>query len=446
MKRPFYRSLYFQVIIGLLLGILVGFVKPDLGVSLKPLGDGFINLIKMIITPVIFCTVAVGIAGMESLKAVGRVGGKTLLYFEVITTIALLIGLVVVNIFQPGAGINADVASMSAQDLGTFAAAKPQTTVQFMMGIIPKSVVGAFAEGNLLQVLLFSVLFGVSLSAMGEKGKPVLATLERFGHALLGVVNIVMKLAPLGAFGAIAFTIGKYGIGTLAQLSKLVACLYLTSGLFIVVVLGLVCKFSGVSLWKLLRYLKEEIFIVLGTASTESVLPRMMEKLERLGCTKPIVGLVLPTGYSFNLDGAAIYLTMASMFIAQAMNIELSLGQQLGLLAILLLTSKGGAGVAGAALIALAATLSATSYIPVAGMALVIGIDRILNEVRALTNLVGNAVATIAIAKWEGVLDVEKATLVLDGDESVDPIAPRAEPMIEPITAPQVQPAFAEGK
>ena len=417
MKKPFYTTLYFKVLLGLVLGVVVGFVKPDIGVELKPLGEGFINLIKMIITPVIFCTVAVGIAGMESLKTVGRVGGKTLLYFEVVTTLALIIGLVVVNLIQPGAGINADPATL---DAGKYAAAKAQTTMEFLMGIIPNSVVGAFAQGNLLQVLLFSVLFGVSLSAMGEKGKPILATLERFGHALLGVVNIVMKLAPIGAFGAIAFTIGKYGIGTLAQLGKLVACLYLTSGLFIVVVLGLISWFSGISLWRLVCYIKEEIFIVLGTASTESVLPRMMEKLEALGCRKSIVGLVLPTGYSFNLDGAAIYLTMASMFIAQAMNIDLSLGQQLGLLAILLLTSKGGAGVAGAALIALAATLSATSIIPVAGMALVIGIDRILNEVRAVTNLIGNCVATVAIARWEGAFDRERAEAVLSGRLSVE--------------------------
>ncbi len=417
MKKPFYTTLYFKVLLGLVLGVVVGFVKPDIGVELKPLGDGFIKLIKMIITPVIFCTVAVGIAGMESLKTVGRVGGKTLLYFEVVTTLALIIGLVVVNLIQPGAGINADPATL---DAGKYAAAKAQTTMEFLMGIIPNSVVGAFAQGNLLQVLLFSVLFGVSLSAMGEKGKPILATLERFGHALLGVVNIVMKLAPIGAFGAIAFTIGKYGIGTLAQLGKLVACLYLTSGLFIVVVLGLISWFSGISLWRLVCYIKEEIFIVLGTASTESVLPRMMEKLEALGCRKSIVGLVLPTGYSFNLDGAAIYLTMASMFIAQAMNIDLSLGQQLGLLAILLLTSKGGAGVAGAALIALAATLSATSIIPVAGMALVIGIDRILNEVRAVTNLIGNCVATVAIARWEGAFDRERAEAVLSGRLSVE--------------------------
>ena len=417
MKKPFYTTLYFKVLLGLVLGVVVGFVKPDIGVELKPLGDGFINLIKMIITPVIFCTVAVGIAGMESLKTVGRVGGKTLLYFEVVTTLALLIGLIVVNVIQPGAGINADPATL---DAGKYATAKAQTTMEFIMGIIPNSVVGAFAQGNLLQVLLFSVLFGVSLSAMGEKGKPILATLERFGHALLGVVNIVMKLAPIGAFGAIAFTIGKYGIGTLAQLGKLVACLYLTSGLFIVVVLGLISWCSGISLWRLVCYIKEEIFIVLGTASTESVLPRMMEKLEALGCRKSIVGLVLPTGYSFNLDGAAIYLTMASMFIAQAMNIDLSLGRQIGLLAILLLTSKGGAGVAGAALIALAATLSATSIIPVAGMALVIGIDRILNEVRAVTNLIGNCVATVAVAKWEGAFDRERAEAVLSGRLSVE--------------------------
>ena len=417
MKKPFYSTLYFKVILGLVLGVVVGFVKPDIGVELKPLGDGFINLIKMIITPVIFCTVAVGIAGMESLKAVGRVGGKTILYFEVVTTLALFIGLVVVNVVQPGLGINADPATL---DAGKYAAAKAQTTMEFIMGIIPNSVVGAFAQGNLLQVLLFSVLFGVSLSAMGQRGKPILATLERFGHALLGVVNIVMKLAPIGAFGAIAFTIGKYGIGTLAQLGKLVACLYITSGLFVVVVLGFISWRSGINLWRLICYIKEEIFIVLGTASTESVLPRIMEKLEALGCRKSIVGLVLPTGYSFNLDGAAIYLTMASMFIAQAMNIDLSLSQQLGLLAILLLTSKGGAGVAGAALIALAATLSATSIVPVAGMALVIGIDRILNEVRAVTNLIGNCVATVAIARWEGALDRERAEAVLSGKLSVE--------------------------
>ncbi len=419
-KKAFYKTLYFQVIVGLVLGVLIGYVNPPLGVSLKPLGDGFINLIKMIITPVIFCTVSVGIAGMENLKAVGRVGGKTLLYFEVITTLALIIGLVVVNVVQPGAGINADPASMDMGSIANFTSVKSQTTMEFIMGIIPKSAVGAFAEGNLLQVLLFSVLFGVSMSAMGEKGKPILATLERFGQALLGIVNLVMKLAPIGAFGAIGFTIGKYGIGTLSQLGQLVACFYVTSIIFIVVVLGSVCWWSGISLWKLLRYIKEEIFITLGTASTESVLPHMMEKLEALGCTRPVVGLVLPTGYSFNLDGAAIYLTMSSMFIAQAMNIHIDLEHQLLLLGILLLTSKGGAGVAGAALIALTATLQAHPIIPVAGVTLVIGIDRIMNEVRAVTNLIGNTVATVAIAKWEGVLDMDLAQRVLNGEIDVE--------------------------
>ncbi len=438
MKKPIYTSLYFQVLVGLALGVLVGFLDPAIGVKLKPLGDGFINLIKMIITPVIFCTVTVGIAGMENLKAVGRVGGKTLIYFEIVSSLALIIGLVVVNYIQPGAGINADPQTM---DAGRFAAAKAQTTIQFISGIIPSSAVGAFAQGNILQVLLFSVLFGISLSAMGEKSKPLLATLERFGHALLGVVNIVMRLAPIGAFGAIAFTVGRYGIGTLAQLGKLVACLYITTGLFVVLVLGTISWRSGINLWRLICYIKEEIFIVLGTASTEAVLPRIMEKLEALGCRKSIVGLVLPTGYSFNLDGAAIYLTMASMFIAQAMNIHLSLGQQLGLLAILMLTSKGGAGVAGAALVALAATLSSTSFIPVAGMALVIGIDRILNEVRAVTNLIGNCVATVAIARSEGALDMKRAEAVLNGEAPVEggPLneegAPCADHMLAPAKA-----------
>ncbi len=421
MQTPFYKTLYFKVLLGIVLGVVVGAIDAKFAVQLKPLGDAFINLIKMVITPVIFCTVSVGIASMENLKAVGRVGGKTLLYFEIVTTLALIIGMVVVNVVQPGAGINADPSTLDVASLDTYSKqAQSMTTVQFLMGIIPKSVVGAFAEGNLLQVLLFSVLFGVSVSAMGEKGKPVLATLERFSRALLGVVNIVMKLAPVGAFGAIAFTIGKYGIGALIHLGKLAGCLYATSGLFVFVVLGTICKMSGLNLWKLLCYIKEEIFITLGTATTEAVLPRMMEKLEALGCKKSVVGLVLPTGYSFNLDGAAIYLTMAALFIAQAMNIDLTIEHQIGLLVILLLTSKGGAGVAGAALIALAATLSATNIIPVAGMALVIGIDRILNEARAVVNLIGNAVATIAIARWEGALDLDRAKAILDGKISAE--------------------------
>jgi len=422
MNCKFFKSLYFQVVMGLILGVIVGHVQPTLGVDLKFLGDAFINLIKMIITPVIFCTVVVGIASMKSLKTVGRVGAKAILYFEIITTLALFIGLVVANVIQPGAGINADPASIDPKSVSSFAAsaAKHQGLIEFIMGIIPSSVVDAFAKGNLLQVLLFSVLFGTSLAALGKKGEPVLDFLDRFGQALLGIVGIIMKLAPIGAFGAIAFTIGKYGIHTLSQLGLLVVCYYLTAILFIGGVLGAVCKLAGFSLWKLIKYIKEEIFITLGTASTEAVLPRMMVKLEALGCPKSVVGLVLPTGYSFNLDGAAIYLTMATLFIAQAMNIDLSLMQQLGLVGIMLLTSKGGAGVAGAALIALAATLAATHTIPIEGMALVIGIDRIMNEIRAITNLIGNAVATIVVSKWENEMDAERAHKVLDGEIDVE--------------------------
>lgn len=428
MSKKIFSTLYFKVLLGIALGIAFGFIQPDIAVKLKPLGDAFINLIKMIITPVIFCTVSVGIARMESLKAVGRVGGKTLLYFEIVTTLALFIGLVVVHFVQPGAGIHADPATMDASALGKFAHAKQQSTQEFIMGIIPHSVVGAFAEGNLLQVLLFSVLFGMSLSHMGEKPKQaILGTLDRFSNAFLGVVNLIMKLAPVGAFGAITFTIGKYGVGALASLGKLVACLYLTSALFVIIILGLICKFSGISIWQLIKYMKEEIFITLGTASTEAVLPRSMEKMEALGIKKSVVGLVFPTGYSFNLDGAAIYLTMAASFIAQAMDIHLDIQHQITLMLVLLLTSKGGAGVAGAALIALAATLSATNIIPVVGMTLVIGIDRILNEMRAVVNLIGNCVATVAIGRWEKSIDLDHANLVLSGKVDVEDLLEKDE-------------------
>ena len=443
MSKKFCSTLYFKVLLGIALGIAFGFIQPDIAVKLKPLGDAFINLIKMIITPVIFCTVSVGIARMESLKAVGRVGGKTLLYFEIVTTLALFIGLIVVHFVQPGAGIHADPATMDASTLGKFAHAKQQSTQDFIMGIIPHSVVGAFAEGNLLQVLLFSVLFGMSLSHMGDKPKQaILGTLERFSNAFLGVVNLIMKLAPVGAFGAITFTIGKYGVGALASLGKLVACLYITSALFVILVLGLICKLSGVNIWQLIKYMKEEIFITLGTASTEAVLPRSMEKMEALGIKKSVVGLVFPTGYSFNLDGAAIYLTMAASFIAQAMDIHLDIQHQITLMLVLLLTSKGGAGVAGAALIALAATLSATNIIPVVGMTLVIGIDRILNEMRAVVNLIGNCVATVAIGRWEKSIDLDHANLVLSGKVDVEDLLENNEDMdiidnASPAAAPQ---------
>ncbi len=412
-----FHALYFKVLLGIILGIIFGFIEPDIAVKLKPLGDAFINLIKMVITPVIFCTVVVGIARMDNLKEVGRVGGKTLIYFEIMTTLALIIGMIVVDYFQPGAGVHADPSTMDAASLGKYAEAKQQTTLQFILGIIPHSVIGAFAEGNLLQVLLFSVLFGMALSHMGQVRTAIIGTLDRFGHALLGVVNLVMKVAPIGAFGAITFTIGKYGVDALASYGKLILCLYGTSILFVFIVLGAVSHFCGINIWKLICYIKEELLITLGTTSTEAVLPQCMEKMERLGVKQSIVGLVFPTGYSFNLDGAAIYLTMAASFIAQAMDIHLDLEHQISLLVILLLTSKGGAGVTGAALIALAATLSSTSIIPIAGMTLVIGIDKILNEVRAATNLIGNCVATVVIARWEKAIDINQAQRVLRGEE-----------------------------
>ncbi|WP_404990251.1 C4-dicarboxylate transporter DctA [Caballeronia sp. LZ065] len=408
------KHLYVQVLIGLAAGILVGYFAPTLGVQFKPLGDTFIRLIKMLITLLIFCTVSIGIARMESLKQVGRVGFKTILYFEVVTSIALVIGLVVANVVHPGAGLDIDPKTLDPGAVSHFVTEVHSAEHRSLLEeLVPNSVVGAFARGDLLQVLLFSVLFGVALSLMAERSKFLAQAIEQLGDALMRIVEMIMRLAPLGAFGAIAFTVGKYGIGTLQQLGLLILCFYVTSILFVVLVLGTACRWAGVSLWPLLRYLRGELLIVLGTSTTESVLPRLMEKLERLGCPKSVVGLVLPTGYSFNLDGAAIYLTMTSLFIAQATNTHLSLMQQLGLLAILLLTSKGGAGVAGAALVALTATLSSHNIIPVAGITLIIGIDRVLNEIRALVNMIGNAVATLVVARWEGVFDVETARAIL---------------------------------
>jgi aerobic C4-dicarboxylate transport protein len=447
MRSSLFRSLYFQVVVALIAGIAVGHFYPAIATDMKPLGDAFINGIKMVITPVIFCTIVSGIAGMESLKKVGRVGGKALLYFELVTTLALVIGMIVANVVQPGHGINADIASLDQSAVAAIAdKAHPQTTIQFITAIIPNSVVDSFAKGNLLQVLLFSVLFGVSLSIMGERSRKAREVIDEFGKALLGVVGLVMKLAPVGAFGAMAFTVGKFGIGTLQQLATLIGAYYLTTALFVFVVLGTIAKIGGVSLWKLIRYLKEEMFIVLGTASTESVLPQLMQKLERMGVKRSVVGMVVPTGYSFNLDGAAIYLTMTSLFIAQALNIDLSLWQQIGLLAILLLTSKGGAGVAGAALVALAATLGSTHILPVAGIALVIGVDRLMNEIRALTNLVGNAVAAIVVARWEGEIDLVTARAVLNGE--IVPLAeveaePQVDQDLQPVLVPVAKPAVA---
>jgi aerobic C4-dicarboxylate transport protein len=404
------RHLYVQVLIGLAAGILVGHFAPDFGVQMKPFGDTFIRLIKMLITLVIFCTVSVGIARMESLKSVGRVGLKTIVYFEIVTTVALVIGLVVANVLHPGAGLNIDPKTLDPQAVGRYVTeVHNQASTNFLEQIVPNSVVGAFARGDLLQVLLFSVLFGIALSLGARRSRFLMRVIEQTSDALMSIVEMIMRLAPLGAFGAMAFTVGKYGITTLQQLGLLIVCFYVTSILFIVLVLGTICRWAGVGLWPLLKYLREELLIVLGTSTTESVLPRLMEKLERLGCPKTVVGLVLPTGYSFNLDGAAIYLTMTSLFIAQATNTHLTLWQQVGLLAVLMLTSKGGAGVAGAALVALTATLSTHNIIPVAGITLILGIDRVLNEVRAIVNMIGNAVATIVVARWEGAFDARAA-------------------------------------
>jgi len=409
MKKPIYTHLYAQVLFAIFCGVLVGHFYPDIGASMKPLGDAFIKLIKMMIAPIIFCTVVTGIAGMEDMKKVGRVGVKALVYFEVVSTVALIIGLVVVNVFRPGSGMNVDVSTLDTKALASYTtAAKAQSTVEFLMNVIPNTIVDAFARGEILQVLLFSLLFGLALASAGEDGRPVVNFIEKVAHALFLVVGFIMKLAPIGAFGAMAFTIGKYGIGSLKQLAALMGGFYLTCLLFIFVVLGLIARWAGFSILRFIAYIKEELLIVLGTSSSESVLPRMMAKMEKLGCSKSVVGLVIPTGYSFNLDGTSIYLTMAAIFVAQATNTELTLVQQLTILGVLLLTSKGASGVTGSGFIVLAATLSSVPTIPVAGLALILGIDRFMSEARALTNLIGNGVATIVVSKWEKELDHEQ--------------------------------------
>ena len=414
-RKPIWKSLYFQVIVAIVLGVLLGHFQPETGAAMKPLGDGFIKLIKMIIAPIIFCTIVVGIAGMEDMKKVGKTGALALLYFEILSTIALVVGLVVVNVVQPGAGMNVDPATLDTKAIAQYAApGKMQTTTEFLLAIIPNSAVDAFAKGEMLQVLFFSVLFGFALHGFGAKGRPVFDLIERLSHVLFGIVGIVMKVAPIGAFGAMAFTIGKHGLGSLAQLAKLMGSFYLTCFVFVFVVLGIVARLHRFSLWKFVRYIKEELFLVLGTSSSESALPRLMAKMENAGAEKSVVGLVVPTGYSFNLDGTSIYLTMAAVFIAQATNTPLSIGDQLTLLGVLLLTSKGAAGVTGSGFIVLAATLSAVGSVPVAGLALILGIDRFMSEARAITNFIGNGVATIVVAKWCGSLDAERLGKVLD--------------------------------
>ena len=419
-KKPLYKSLYVQVLTAVTIGVLLGHFYPQVGADMKPLGDGFIKLIKMIIAPIIFCTVVIGIAGMEDMKKVGKTGGLALLYFEVVSTLALIVGLVIVNLFQPGAGMNIDVTTLDTKGIAAYTApGKMVGTVDFLLNIIPTSVVDAFAKGEILQVLLFSVMFGFALHRFGGRGTMVFDFVEKLSHVLFEIVGIIMRVAPVGAFGAMAFTIGKYGVGSLFSLGKLMAVFYLTCFIFVFGVLGTIAKVHGFSIWKFVKYIREELLIVLGTSSSESVLPRMMEKLEKLGAKKTCVGLVIPTGYSFNLDGTSIYLTMAAVFIAQATNTPMTLMQEITLLGVLLLTSKGAAGITGSGFIVLAATLSAVGTVPVAGLALILGIDRFMSEARALTNLVGNGVATLVVAKWTGELDTNRMTAVLNDNNHV---------------------------
>jgi aerobic C4-dicarboxylate transport protein len=426
-RKPLYKSLYVQVLFAVVIGVLLGHFYPELGAKMKPLGDGFIKLIKMIIAPIIFCTVVVGIAGMEDMKKVGKTGGLALLYFEIVSTLALIIGLVIVNVFQPGAGMHVDPASLDTKAIASYTEpGKMQGTVDFLLGIIPTSVVDAFAKGDILQVLLFSVLFGFALHKFGGRGTLVFDFIEKSSHVLFDIVGFIMKVAPIGAFGAMSFTIGKYGVDSLFSLGKLMGTFYLTCLLFIFVVLGTIARLHGFSVLKFIRYIKEELLIVLGTSSSESVLPRMMEKLENLGARKSVVGLVIPTGYSFNLDGTSIYLTMAAVFIAQATDTPLDITHQITLLLVLLLTSKGAAGITGSGFIVLAATLSAVGHVPVAGLALILGIDRFMSEARALTNLIGNGVATLVVAKWTGDLDMQRLQQGLDNPTRQEAQEPEA--------------------
>ena len=404
-----FKKLYVQVIIAVVAGATIGYLLPGQAVGLKVLGDGFIRLIQMMLAPVIFTTVVLGIAKMESMKELGRVGVKALLYFELLSTLALVIGLVVVNLVQPGAGLNADPRTLDTRSVAQYTtAAKSESVTDFFLNVIPSSVTDAFAKGQILPILFFGVLLGVALAQAGERARPVVAFLDSLLDAFFRMVRFVMRLAPLGAFGAMAFTISRYGLGSLFSLSKLLLCVYLTCIVFVTVVFGAVARLSGFSLWRFLGFIKDEVFTVFGTCSSESVLPQLMQKLEQAGCPRSVVGLVLPAGLTFNPDGSAIYFSIAAIFIAQATNTPLSVGEQLTILGVLLLTSKGSAGVAGAGFITLAATLATMDKVPVAGMVLLLGVDRFMAEARAVTNTIGNALGTMAVAAWEGVLDREK--------------------------------------
>ena len=422
-----YRHLYVQVLSAIVLGVLLGHFYPSLGEAMKPLGDAFIKMIKMVIAPIIFFTVVHGIASMKDMKKVGRVGLKALIYFELVTTAALIIGLIVINLWKPGVGMAVDPSAIDTKAIASFTAkAKEQSTIHFLMDIIPSTVVGAFATGEILQVLFFAVLFAFGLQALGERGETVLRLIDVVSHVFFRIVGYIMKLAPIGAFGAMAFTIGKYGVGTLLSLGNFMLSFYATCLLFIFLVLGTIARLCGFSILKFIRYIKEELLIVLGTSSSESVLPRMIAKMENLGCEPSVVGLVIPTGYSFNLDGTCIYLTMAAIFLAQATNTDLTIWQELGIIAILLLTSKGAAGVTGSGFIVLAATLASVGTIPVASIALILGIDRFMSEARALTNLIGNGLATVVVAKWENALDETRLHRRLNRETDVEADDPEA--------------------
>ena len=421
-KLPFYRQLYFQVVFAIVVGVLLGYFEPAYGAAMKPFGDAFIKLIKMIIAPVIFLTIVTGIAGMTHLSTVGRVFGKAMAYFLTFSTLALVVGLIVANVFQPGAGMNINVADLDQKAVqGYVAKSHDMSMTGFVMDIIPKTLISPFIGDNILQVLLVAVLFGVSLAMTGEAGKPILDFLEALQKPIFKLVNIVMKAAPIGAFGAMAFTIGKFGLGSLLNLVELVMTFYITSAIFVLLVLGAVARACGFSVINLIRYLKEELLLVLGTSSSESALPSLMHKMEHAGCKKSVVGLVVPTGYSFNLDGTNIYMTLAALFIAQATNTELTLGHQIALLLVAMLSSKGAAGVTGAGFITLAATLAVVPEVPVAGMALILGVDRFMSECRSITNFIGNAVATVVVSRWEKGVDMQRLNAVLDG-QNVPPL------------------------
>ena len=424
MAKPFYKNLTVQVLAAIALGVVIGHVRPEWGRALQPLGDGFIRLVKMVVGPIIFLTIVVGISSMGDLRKFGRVGGKALLYFEVVTTLALAIGLLVANVIRPGAGIHAKAAAAGttqpvAQVAQYAQEAQRHSFSDFLLNVIPDNVAGAFAKGDLLQILFFSVLFGVAMASLGLGRSPLMGLLENLVEVMFRVVGIIMIVAPLGALGAMGFTIGKYGLGALVPLAKLMACVYLTMGLFIFVVLGLICRMWGFSLLRYLGFIKEEILLVLGTSSSESALPRMIEKLEVLGCSRGVVGLVIPAGYSFNLDGTSIYLSMAVIFIAQAYGVPMSAWQQAYVMGVLMLTSKGAAAVTGAGFVTLAATLQATHVLPLEGLALLFGVDRFMSEARAITNLIGNGVATMVVSKWEGEFDPAKYEAAMSGRASL---------------------------